>query len=143
MLTVSECTASTRSHYGEEIAFYFAFMDLSNRALLPIALLGPPLACRPLDPLPTLSPEPSRNLPVGPLVFAVRFLARQYGSPVYAALLPFYAAAIVLWGSYFLMLWQRRRAELQVISAISAISRLYLGYISAISRAELQVAWGD
>jgi len=81
--------ASLRSHYGEEIAFYFAFMDLSNRALLPIALLGP-------------------------LVFAVRFLARQYGSPVYAALLPFYAAAIVLWGSYFLMLWQRRRAELQV-----------------------------
>ena len=135
---MSECPASTRSHYGEEIAFYFAFMDLSNRALLPIALLGPPLACRPLDPPPTLSPEPSRNLPVGPLVFAVRFLARQYGSPVYAALLPFYAAAIVLWGSYFLMLWQRRRAELQVawgdMGRYGEISRRAAGCVGSAAR---------
>jgi hypothetical protein len=81
--------ARLRSQHGEEVAFYFAFCDLSNRALLPVAM-------------------------VGPVVLAVRNIARQSGSRVYAVLEPFYAAALVLWGTYLLMLWRRRRAELQV-----------------------------
>lgn len=84
-----------RNHHGEEVAFYFAFCDLSNRALLPVALLGP-------------------------IVLAVRYIARGSGSRVYAVLEPFYAAGLVLWGTYLLMLWQRRRAELQVCARVVA-----------------------
>ena len=29
------------AHAASQVAFYFAFIDLSNRALLPVALLGP------------------------------------------------------------------------------------------------------
>lgn len=34
-----------RAHFGEKVAYYFAFMDCYNKALLPIAVLGVVLTC--------------------------------------------------------------------------------------------------
>ena len=31
---------AVRGHYGEEVAFIFAYYDLKNRALLPVAVVG-------------------------------------------------------------------------------------------------------
>ena len=51
---------------------------------------------------------------LGPIVYSVRYIARSRSSILYLVLQPFYAALLVLWGTFFLMLWQRKRAELQV-----------------------------
>jgi len=77
-----------RGHYGESVAFYFAFLNLSNKMLAVAA-------------------------PIGLLTFAVRTLARARGSSAWETVAPLYALFMVLWGTTLLQLWQRRKAELQ------------------------------
>jgi len=75
-----------RSHFGEKIAFYFAWLDFYNRML---ALLGL----------------------TGLLLYMVRF----WNAEVYQKMLPFFGILTLVWGTSFNNLWRRREKELALI----------------------------
>lgn len=77
-----------RAHFGEKVAYYFAFMDFYNKALGPIAVLGVLLTC-------------FRGL---------------MGTPMYMRILVVWAVLIsVVWSYWFLKAWSRRNYELNYL----------------------------
>ncbi|KAF1334489.1 Protein required for meiotic chromosome segregation, partial [Globisporangium splendens] len=77
--------AKMRAHFGEKVAYYFAFMDCYNKSLLPIAILGVLLTC-------------FRNV---------------LGTAMYMRVLVVWALLVsVVWSYWVLKKWSRRNNEL-------------------------------
>ncbi|TYZ64199.1 hypothetical protein PybrP1_005501 [[Pythium] brassicae (nom. inval.)] len=77
--------AKMRAHFGEKVAYYFAFMDCYNKSLLPIAALGV-------------------------LLTSVR---GALGTALYMQALVFWALLVsVVWSYWVLKKWSRRNSEL-------------------------------
>ncbi|GAB9475869.1 hypothetical protein Gpo141_00012945 [Globisporangium polare] len=74
-----------RAHFGEKVAYYFAFMDCYNKSLLPIAVLGVLLTC----------------------------FRGVMGTQLYMQVLVFWALLVsVVWSYWVLKKWSRRNSEL-------------------------------
>lgn len=74
-----------RAHFGEKVAYYFAFMDCYNKSLLPIAVLGVLLTC----------------------------LRGVMGTVLYMQVLVVWALLVsVVWSYWVLKKWSRRNNEL-------------------------------
>ncbi|KAJ0393929.1 hypothetical protein P43SY_002876 [Pythium insidiosum] len=77
---------SLRHHFGEKVAYYFAFINYYNRALLPLAILG----------------------------ILVQILHGVVGTKTYMRLLPFWGLGVsVVWAFSFLKSWDRKNATMQ------------------------------
>lgn len=74
-----------KDHFGERVAYYFAFMDFYNKSLVPIAVLGLVLSC----------------------------FRGVMGTPMYMRfLVPWALLVSVVWSYGFLKAWSRRNNEL-------------------------------
>lgn len=77
---------SIRYNFGEKVAYYFAFLNFYNKALVPIALLG----------------------------LAVQLLKHLIPMESYMRLLPFWGLGVsVVWAFAFLKCWERENACMQ------------------------------
>jgi len=90
-LTDEQLTA-LRNHYGEEIAFYYAFLNFSCNWLAPIAALG------------------------------VLFFLLQYSDAegIYELLYVVFASMSVIWGAFVYVFWRRRARELALLWDVSS-----------------------
>ncbi|TMW65934.1 hypothetical protein Poli38472_003699 [Pythium oligandrum] len=74
-----------REHFGEKVAYYFAYVDFYNKSLIPIAILGVLLTC----------------------------FRGVMGTPMYMRFMVIWAFLVsVVWSFWFLKSWSRRNSEL-------------------------------
>jgi len=80
-----------RSHFGEKIAFYFAWLDFYNRMLGLLAICGLAL-----------------------------YMLGYVHPDLYQKLLPFFGILTLVWGTSFNNLWRRRERELALIWQVTS-----------------------
>jgi anoctamin-10 len=77
---------SIRHNFGEKVAYYFAFMQFYNKALLPISVIG----------------------------LIMQILRQSITTVTYMRMLPFWGMSVcVIWSFIFLKCWDRRNARMQ------------------------------